>query len=120
MRLDFGRKTGAAIFAVAGFTLIELLVVIAVIAILASLLLSALSQAKEQAYITQCRSNERQWGMAIQMYLGDYKAYPEAISGASGPDGLIPYLGAKIPAGDYVPLTLTKDPPMAFAVHAAP
>ncbi len=43
-----------------GFTLVELLVVIAVIAILASLLLPALSRAKEKAKSLVCLSNERQ------------------------------------------------------------
>lgn len=58
------------------FTLIELLVVIAILAILGSLLLPALSPGKGAALATDCRNNLRTMGLAQQMYLGDFHAYP--------------------------------------------
>ena len=58
------------------FTLIELLVVIAILALLAALLLPALARAKATAKSAACKSNLRQLGLALNMYVGDYDKYP--------------------------------------------
>jgi len=59
-----------------GFTLIELLVVIAIIAILVALLLPAVQQARESARRTQCKSNLKQLGLALQNYHDVHSTFP--------------------------------------------
>lgn len=55
-----------------GFTLLELLVVIAIIAILASLLLPALSRAKQKTQGVYCVNNGHQLMLCMTMYTSDY------------------------------------------------
>ncbi|MFH0965724.1 MAG: DUF1559 domain-containing protein, partial [Planctomycetota bacterium] len=63
------------------FTMTELLVVMVIMALLVGLLLPVLGRSREEARLTQCRSNLRQIGVALTLYAGDNAGYSPAVYG---------------------------------------
>lgn len=107
--MDISRRKGNnGMLAKCSFTLMELLLVIAIIAILASMLMPALSAARESGRRIACVNNLKQLIMAQSMYSADnnswlwhvgyipsipnYDTWAEAISG-----------GRRHPKESYVP-----------------
>src|SRR5882757_10314513 len=77
------RRIGDFVDSMRGFTLVELLVVIAIIGVLVALLLPAVQYARESARTTQCKSNLRQIGLALDQYVDKQGArgkFPDAAN----------------------------------------
>ncbi len=106
-----------------GFTLIELLVVVAILAILAAILFPVYSKAQSQAKTTQCLSNLRQLGMAVNAYLGDSSGYMPPAAGWGSPNywkvrgqGMVTIQEALMP---YVQNGMVKDPAKPYQYQSA-
>ncbi|MEM7809268.1 MAG: prepilin-type N-terminal cleavage/methylation domain-containing protein [Planctomycetota bacterium] len=75
-----------------GFSLVEILVVIGIIALLISILLPALTRARQSATTVVCLSNLRQIGAALNLYANEQYGRLPAWSGIqTHPDGSHPF-----------------------------
>jgi len=70
-----------------GFTLVELLVVIGIIALLISILLPALSKARESANNLKCQAQLRQMIQMMQLHANDHKGYMPLVGQIEATNG---------------------------------
>jgi prepilin-type N-terminal cleavage/methylation domain-containing protein len=75
------------------FTLIELLVVVAIIGILTSMLIPSLKKAREEGKKAVCKSNLKQVGIAIQLYIDENNDYFPPMQTGSHKYGWLGKLG---------------------------
>ncbi|MHC4475427.1 MAG: type II secretion system protein [Planctomycetota bacterium] len=95
------------------FTLIELLVVIAIIALLMSILMPALSKAKEQARIVVCQNNLHEWGIYWKLYADDHRGrFPESLNWL---DPMYDFLTAAAPSTTAPGLAVAFPASVAYA-----
>ena len=105
-----------------GFTLVELLVVIGIIAVLISLLLPALTKAREAGNRAACLSNLRQIGQMFHIYANDNKdQVPLGVRGNVYQDNYsVRYTGATqyFSFGPFYRANLLKQPKVLYCPSA--
>ena len=94
-----------------GFTLIELLVVISIIALLISILLPALSAARDAAKSVQCLSGQRQVGLALYNYAmdNDDQIMPPREDNYDGVNGNLQFWNRTLTEEKYMDATVNSD-----------
>ena len=102
LRREGRAPQAAAARACAAFTLIELLVVIGIIGILASLLVPAISRAKENGRVAKCLSNLHQIGIGLQLYVGDNENRMPMMRDATYGTNAVVSTNAPLPSPDVV------------------
>jgi prepilin-type N-terminal cleavage/methylation domain-containing protein len=79
-----------------GFTLIELLVVIAIIALLSSIVLIALTNARQKSRDTKRLTDMTQMNTGLELYFANFKGYPSSTTGI--PSSLAPNYVSNLPS----------------------
>lgn len=104
----------------AGFTLVELMVVVSIIALLISILTPSLSQARHEARIVACMSNQRQIMVSMELYAKSFDGSWPAPTNADGDqfwhlNHLYPFLYPR-----YTDLDPTPDELVRETIFACP
>ena len=103
------------------FTLIEILVVVAIIGILTSLLLPALSSARDKAKLATCKSNLKQMNIAYVLFAEDNDDYyPTDGWHLSWSDKLADYDGRTVAYSDLYTNTAIKASRSNAGIYACP
>jgi prepilin-type processing-associated H-X9-DG protein len=111
-----------------GSTLVELLVVIGIIAVLISILMPALSTAREQANRIKCASNMHQIGINLLLYVNSYNGWTppaEAYTNSHNHGGNLCFLDGHVEYRQYKALRsgdygLTPDEPWSMTNATTP
>ncbi len=104
-----------------GFTLIELLVVVSIIALLVSILMPALSKAREQARRAVCSSNMHSLGSVVNMYALDYNGKLwQQVTGYPSPKPTIEFDPSTLNRNGLPELTPNSSPPSEWYTNAPP
>lgn len=97
-----------------GFTLVELLVVVSIIALLISIVTPSLSQARTEARIVACMSNQRQIMVGLELYSRTSEGvWPAPINAAGDEywhlDYLYPFLYPRYTDADPTPTEMVRE-----------